>query len=92
MIGMVASTDYHKMRLMSHGAYIKIVTGTDDLLRLIVSCSAVTNMSLELFEDSHTNRHKATQLSILAPSLSLPGIMLPINVFPSKKMLLSDKF
>lgn len=67
MIGMAASTDCHKMRLMSHGAYIKTITGTDDLSRLIVSCSAVTNMSLELIEDSHTNRHKATQLSILAP-------------------------
>ena len=50
---MAASADCHKMRLMSYGAYIKTVAGTDDLLRLIVSCSAVTNMSLELIEDSH---------------------------------------
>lgn len=31
-IGMEASTDCHKMRLMSHEAYIKTVAGTDDLL------------------------------------------------------------
>ena len=69
MIGTAASTDCHKMRLMSHGAYIKTIAGTDDLLRLIVSCSAVTNMSLELIEDAHTNRHIATLLSILARDL-----------------------
>jgi hypothetical protein len=67
MIGMAASTDCRKMRLMSHGAYIKSVAGTDDLLGLLVSSSVVTNMSLELIEDSHTNRHMATLLSILAP-------------------------
>lgn len=67
MIEMAASTDCRKLRLMSHEAYIKSVAGTDDLLRLIVSCSAVKKMSLELIKDSHTNRHMATLLSTLAP-------------------------
>lgn len=44
---------------MSHSAYIKTVTGIDDLLRLIVSYLEVMNMSFELIEDSHTNRYKA---------------------------------
>jgi hypothetical protein len=64
---MAALNDCHMMRLMSHEAHIKGVAGTDHHLRLILSYSAVTNMSLEIIEDSHTNRHKATQLSILAP-------------------------
>jgi hypothetical protein len=66
IIGMAASTDCHKMRLMNHRPYISAVTGMDDLLRLIVACSAVTNMRLELIEDFHTNRHMASLFSILA--------------------------
>lgn len=45
---------------MSHEAYIRSVAGIDYLLRLIMSCSAVTNMSLELTGSSHTSRHMDT--------------------------------
>lgn len=84
MIEMAASTDCRKLRLMSHEAYIKSVAGTDDLLRLIVSCSAVKNMSLELIKDSHTNRHMATAQHI-GPLTQLPQDIVTQKVLPGRK-------